>query len=424
MVGHNCSSEGMTALLSERPITMAVVLEKQRASGGSFQHALDIAALIAKLPGDLCTPVFFTTTDEIDSALREHGLEAHSLKFGRSNRAVHHLRRWIGNRPGASAFQALSGSSWLERQFSMFKVDIVFFPTVSGLPLLLERMNFIFSLLDLCHRDHPEFPEVRDNWQFEGRERLLRSVLPKSTAVLVDAVAGKRNVIRCYGLDAARVHVFPFAPSIALTAGSHELDRDRIDVKTKYGLSTDYLFYPAQFWPHKNHVYLLDGMRALEDVYGIRMSAIFVGSDAGGNLAYIKRVAQELGLEERVRTPGYVEDREMPYLYRQAFALAMPTYFGPTNLPPMEAFSLGVPVIYSDRSDLRAQVGQAALLVDLSDPRSLADRIYRLMSEPGCREELVRQGRQQLLASHSDESRLKTLQAIIRDFRARRRCWP
>ena len=48
----------------------------------------------------------------------------------------------------------------------------------------------------------------------------------------------------------------------------------------------------------------------------------------------------------------------------------MPSYFGPTNLPPIEAFKLGVPVFYPDLPGMREYVGNAAILIDLNNPKS------------------------------------------------------
>src|SRR5262249_40755456 len=57
----------------------------------------------------------------------------------------------------------------------------------------------------------------------------------------------------------------------------------------------------------------------------------------------------------------------------------MPTYFGPTNIPPLEALALGVPVCYSDLPAFREQLGARAAYFDLCDPRSLADILSGLM---------------------------------------------
>ncbi|HEX6260676.1 MAG TPA: glycosyltransferase, partial [Woeseiaceae bacterium] len=74
-----------------------------------------------------------------------------------------------------------------------------------------------------------------------------------------------------------------------------------------------------------------------------------------------------------------------PYLYSDALALVMPTYFGPTNIPPMEALALGVPVLYSDLPSFREQLGEAARYIDLERPESLADALDDLLTGAGGR---------------------------------------
>ncbi len=136
----------------------------------------------------------------------------------------------------------------------------------------------------------------------------------------------------------------------------------------------------------------------------------------------MKSVVERLGLEDRVRFAGFVDNDEVPILYQQSVALVMPTYFGPTNLPPLEAFSLGVPVLYPDKAGLRDQVGDGALLMDLGDPRSMARHLKELVSRPELREEMARRGKDRLKA-FSDEERVQVLEGVLRDFQRRMVCW-
>ena len=76
----------------------------------------------------------------------------------------------------------------------------------------------------------------------------------------------------------------------------------------------------------------MEGLKRLEELHGHKLGAVFSGGDKG-NLEFVKKKAEELGLSDRVRFAGFVPEDQMPYLYRQSVALVMPTYFGPTNLP-------------------------------------------------------------------------------------------
>jgi len=141
-----------------------------------------------------------------------------------------------------------------------------------------------------------------------------------------------------------------------------------------------------------------------------------------GCRAYIERFANNLGLKDRIRFIGFVSNEEIVALYRHSIALVMPSYFGPTNLPPLEAFQLGVPVLYSDKHGLRDQVGDAALLMDLKNPQSMAIHLKNLIEDEHLAKRLIAAGYERLKFFDSYD-RVGLLQKVIEDFSWRRLCW-
>lgn len=401
-----------------RPLRMAVLFDQEVSAGGGYQQSINAALLVKNLSRDLVTPVFFTTMLCNVSALKAHGINAEFLPLSRVTRIFMRLRRLLHGTSLYRLIRRFQCINPLERQLYAKSIDIVYFLSPSSLGLYLERLNYITTVWDLCHRDEPEFPEVRDDFQFESRESLYRDLLPKSTAVLVDSLLGQSNVVRRYGMDRSRVHVMPFSPALH---GAVLAADGQVSMQEKYKLDCPYVYYPAQFWAHKNHSYLLQGLSRLEEVHGCRVGAILSGGDKG-NLAHISNQVEMLGLGNRVRFAGFVPDDEVPSLYSQSLALVMPTYFGPTNLPPLEAFLYGVPVLYPDRDGMRDQVGDAALLINLKDPDSMANQLARLIQENGLRESLVAAGKARL-DEFGDQARLATWDGILQDFGRRRLCW-
>jgi hypothetical protein len=61
--------------------------------------------------------------------------------------------------------------------------------------------------------------------------------------------------------------------------------------------------------------------------------------------------------------------------------MVLPTFFGPTNLPVVEAWTMGCPVVGSDIRGIREQIGDAGLLVDPTDASSIAQAVKRLWLE-------------------------------------------
>jgi glycosyltransferase involved in cell wall biosynthesis len=109
---------------------------------------------------------------------------------------------------------------------------------------------------------------------------------------------------------------------------------------------TNYVIYPARKWRHKNHQVLYKALRLLRDE-GVETLLVETGSDKG-YAASLKRFAKKLGVDDLILDLGLVEKADLALLVQHSKGLVMPSRLGPTNLPPLEALSLGVPVAVSD----------------------------------------------------------------------------
>jgi glycosyltransferase involved in cell wall biosynthesis len=132
--------------------------------------------------------------------------------------------------------------------------------------------------------------------------------------------------------------------------------------------------------------------------------------------------AEELNLSTQVHFLGFVPREDLLSLYHNAFALTYLTFFGPENLPPLEAFALGCPVIASNVSGAQEQLGNAALLVDPKDPNQIALAIKSLHEDISLRYTLIQRG---LERAHrwTGKDYVKGVFSILDEFEPIRRCW-
>jgi glycosyltransferase involved in cell wall biosynthesis len=205
--------------------------------------------------------------------------------------------------------------------------------------------------------------------------------------VLVDSKTGKSHVTEAYPIEPARVHVLPFV-------APHYISQDTApaDFDSRYTLPSKFIFYPAQFWAHKNHVRLLKALaQALKSVPDLHL--VLAGSKKNA-YAEILRTIDKLDLRAHVHILGYIPDRDMSAFYRRARALVMPTFFGPTNIPPLEAMAVGCPMALSDIYAMPEQVGDAALLFDPASVAEIASAIIRLAKDDALCARLSAAGRQ------------------------------
>jgi glycosyltransferase involved in cell wall biosynthesis len=373
-----------------RPLRFGVVLEQPVEVGGGFQQPLNDVLWFndwAKKSGN--EAVILTPHRSTQQTLKDFGIEAELLKAGIRDHLVLSLK-YCG--PFDLLQVALRMMSPYEKALVRRKIDVVYFTNPSKWHLLLYKLPFISTIFDLCHRDAPEFDEVREFGDFERREMLFRSLATKAVLVIANAPELIDALGRRYGMEADRAICIPFSPSISV-AKSANADDTKADaaVLKKYGLEPGYLFYPAQFWPHKNHATLLAALALLRE-QGNNRRLVLCGSDRGAR-KNIDELISRHDLSQQISILGFVDSSELAALYRGSAALVMPSYFGPTNLPPLEAWAVGTPVIYPEA--FKAQAGDAAILFDYDSPRSLADAI--IAAEPAdVRERLRRAGEARL----------------------------
>lgn len=249
----------------------------------------------------------------------------------------------------------------------------------------------VVTIHDLQHRRLPHF--------FSRPRRVLREWLYRQAAETADGIVCetayvKRDIMEFYGVAADRIHIVPCPPPSYVRNAL--LDPDQLTaVRQKYRLPTGYLFYPAQFWPHKNHLMLIDSLGILKATFGVDVPLVLVGAPLQSFGPTMQRV-RELGLEERVHYLGYVPDDEMPYLYRAAAALVVPSLFESLSIPVWEAFHLGVPVVCANTGAFPDQVGAAALTFDPSSPQDCAAKINACLTNQAVARSLVARGRERV----------------------------
>lgn len=303
----------------------------------------------------------------------------------------------------------------LQRRLDADGIELVWFPTTYAEDV---EQPYVCTVFDLEHRIKPWFPEVSARGEFERRERFFRRYLPKATRVIVPNEAGLEQVRDLYRVPAANCLALAHpTPDFALRAA----DEGRRDPAALRALGVDgpFLLYPAQFWPHKNHAGALDALAELR-VRGSGLSLVCVGSDKG-QLDHVRRQVHARGLGDAVKLLGFVADDDLVALYQHARALIYLSRFGPENLPPLEAFALGCPVVAGEVPGVRAQMGDAALVVDAADPGAVADAV-ELTGEAGERERLVTAGAERARSWTADDY-VRRVIAFLDEFETERRLW-
>jgi glycosyltransferase involved in cell wall biosynthesis len=304
---------------------------------------------------------------------------------------------------------------YYERYLHDYGIEVMWY---LGPYYLTMEIPYIVTYYDLAHRLLPYFPEVSTCGEWDKRERRYKVLFARASVIIAGTEEGKSQIEYFYRIPSERIKVLPLvAPHIFLNA-EPETTRGILD---RYHMPVNYLFYPAQFWPHKNHANLLLALRLLKDEWKVSFPLVLAGSDKG-NLPFIKKLVNELRLSDQIYFLGFIPREDLIKLYQQAFALVFPSFFGPDNLPPLEAFALGCPVIASDVRGTKEQLGDAALFIDPKKPREIALAIKSLHDDLGLRQGLIQRGFKRA-RKWTAEDYIQGIFSILDEFEAIRRCW-
>jgi len=259
-------------------------------------------------------------------------------------------------------------------------------PIVS-LSVVFSKTPFITIIHDFQDRYYPQY--------FKFQDRLRRKLVNKCLAqgalfIVCESDCVKKDILKFLKVPEQKIRVIVSPPPSYLRA-CDVLEEFLRTIQHKYELPKEYLFYPAQFWPHKNHIRLVKSLAYLKEKYQIKIPLVLVGS----SLDHFENVRCEINksnLQEQIKYLGYVSDEEIVCLYKLAKALIVPSLFESMSLPVWEALSWGLPVLASKVCALPEQIGRAGIIFDPFSTEDMGEKIYQVWMDRSLREKLIGYG--------------------------------
>jgi glycosyltransferase involved in cell wall biosynthesis len=262
-------------------------------------------------------------------------------------------------------------------------IDLMHFTMQSA---FVTDIPSIYQPWDLQHIHLPQFFSVRVR---NVREARYRAFCAQANLVVVPSEWGKQDIMKHYGIPINKVSVIPAAPVLSAyrTPTSNQIE----EFVNKNIVPKEFIFYPAQTFPHKNHIALLDALAILRDQYSIKISLISSGR-RNSFFPTIQKHIDTLHLADQVRFLGFVDPVTLRCIYELCTCVVFPTKFEGWGLPLSEAFLSGKPVACSNIPPLIEQAGDAALYFDGDNPSEIASAIYKLWTQPSLRVMLAERG--------------------------------
>ena len=264
----------------------------------------------------------------------------------------------------------------------------------------------VTTILDVVYK---RFPETHAGVLARGMAILVPLAARRSRRVLTLSEAAKRDIVELLGVPAGRVDVTPLAPGIP--DDLEPVREGELRRRLALGDAPVVLTVSAKR-PHKNIGRLLDAFA------GVAGAVLVAPGYATAFEDELRRHSERLGISERVRFTGWIDDPTLDGLYRTAACFVFPSLAEGFGLPVVEALKRGTPVACSNTSSLPEVAGDAALLFDPTDTDAIRSAIERLLSDAALRERLARVGPAQAARFTWDRTARATLASYDRALAA------
>ncbi len=260
------------------------------------------------------------------------------------------------------------------------KFDVVHATTHYGTFMPCSYSNII-TVTDVSPIIHPE---THSRMQVAYHRHILPLVLKRADAILTISASSKKDIVSCYGIAEDKVHVI-------------HLGVDRRFVPDAVGESGFTHTLPARYILNIGTLEGRKNLPRLLEAFAIARSKgldrkLLIGGARGWRLSNLAGIVEKYALEKDVQFLGYVEDADLPLLYRRADYFVYPSLYEGFGMPILEAMACGVPVITSNCSSMPEVAGEAALLVDPLDVEALAAKMLELAADADLRASLRAMG--------------------------------
>lgn len=284
--------------------------------------------------------------------------------------------------PQADVFEHIT----IPRIAKRIKADI-YHGTFQTLPLFRPANVTILTVHDLAVF---AFPGGYGRRFVQYMRKLLSASIKNADKIITVSEATRSELIR----------LFPYAEPKSLTilngvgaefgAARHVPEATIQAMRNRLGLSAPYILFVGNLEPKKNLPRLIQAYKRLRASSAITHELVIVGKPlAEGPESGITRDDLAGG---HIKFTGYLDDQDLPMVYRAADLVAYPSLYEGFGMPVLEGMAAGAPVLTSSVSSLPEVAGGAAMLVDPYNVDSIAMGLSRALSDIHWRNEAIQRG--------------------------------
>ncbi len=166
-------------------------------------------------------------------------------------------------------------------------------------------------------------------------------------------------------------------------------------ILNKYGIAKPFFLYVGRLEKKKNTPALIEALSIVrENNPEIKEKLVLIGNASFG-FDEVKYAIEEFNLNSEVYIPGWVEEKDLPYIYNAASAFIFPSKHEGFGIPVLESMACGLPTIVSNLDVLKEIAADSVLYFNQDDKHSIAAAMAKIINDKALREELREKGLRQ-----------------------------
>jgi len=285
------------------------------------------------------------------------------------------------------------------RHFKDLNIRLITFPTFvpfrptlfygSGVAKILVRLSIFEKLMsgfDLVHLNDREYPYTKAAIKLKKPTVLTLHWTPSK---IDEDVCSKVSALVAPSETTARVveETMGIRPKVIY----HGVDESLFNINLSKKEAREHLGLPHEskivFWNGrldsvKDPLTLVDAIPTVAKEIPDSLFVIKARTNRADLLQSIKENIKRKGIEKSVKLMfGWDFITEMPYYYRSANIFVHTSLSEVCGLVPIEAMACGVPLIITDLPCVRGPAGNAGLFFEPKNPKDLAEKIIKLLSD-------------------------------------------
>ncbi len=302
----------------------------------------------------------------------------------------------------AVVYELLWKQIFLPVRLELDHVDVVVY-TYPNVSVISPKPSVIMIYDMLCH-DEPSEKSFLNVMALA----MLKLAAVRSKAIVTISNFSKERIVKYLRVRPEKVMVaYPGCPDVALNGTLPSCLREWLQSGGEF-----YLSVLGEFQPRKNAVTLLKAFAESLGKTQCPRKLVIIARQSGADWSEIKHILVQKTLRDRVIIMSPDSRDDLTEIYRHSRLLLHVTLYDGFGLPVLEAMSVGVPAIISDRAALPEVAAGCCLEVNPYDHKAIADAVALLDSDSELRERLRGAGRSRA-NQFTWESMARVLQSAI-----------